>query len=286
MGHVAEEDLQKFGGVPGVFSSFEVIGEVTEELHSLLKKSYKVTERVPRIEEDISFVPKDREQVIYIYMYRLAENPNLKNRKRLREAPVEVPGEGVFYHRPPVILDVFYLICVHSKFRSEAERLLGWTLLTMNNTTSLIKRSRRFILPDGRAVDSLGRDWDPEGKLEGDGLAVEKVSLALVDDLTVGDAINIFTMNEAPYRPFLTYRARLALDGPLLASSGTDISMGRLADPMEQPPRQATPDKSQPPISRPSGRIVGSPPPPKRVTPGPVAHNLRATQPNSQKEDK
>jgi hypothetical protein len=29
--------------------------------------------------------------------------------------------------------------------------------------------------------------------------------MAMVDDLTVGDAINLYSLHEAPYRPFLTY---------------------------------------------------------------------------------
>ena len=62
-----------------------------------------------------------------------------------------------------------------------------------------------------------------------DDLVLEKVSLSLVDDLTVGDAVNFFSLHEAPYRPFLTYRARIALDGPLVhASSGTTVNLPRL----------------------------------------------------------
>ena len=34
---------------------------------------------------------------------------------------------------------------------------------------------------------------------------------------TVGDAINFFTIHEAPYRPFLTYKARCALEGHIVA---------------------------------------------------------------------
>ena len=46
---------------------------------------------------------------------------------------------------------------------------------------------------------------------------MEKVSLGLVDDLTVGDAINFFTIHEAPYRPYLTYKARCAMEGALIS---------------------------------------------------------------------
>jgi hypothetical protein len=268
----------------------------------LLKDSYNLSDQVPRIEEDLKFVPKDREEVLYIYMYRLCQNPNLKNQRRLREAPIDVPGMGVFYQRPAVILDVFYLIAGHAKFRSDAERLLGWTLLTMNDASRVIYRPRRFILPDGRAVDSRGREWDPDADLEEEGgLLVEKVSLALVDDLTVGDAINIFTMNEAPYRPYLTYRARLALMGPLTsAGDGTTIAVGDVdnvssaqealdkagkgdvpppgREPyvLEQDPVRRAPVSPEPQQERSSGRITGGAEPVgKRPPPGPKAHKLK-----------
>ena len=293
------ELMARLGAVGGTHSSFETIGEVTEAIHQLLKESYDLSDQVPRIEEDLKFVPKDREEVLYIYMYRLCQNPNLRNQRRLREAPIDVPGEGVFYQRPPVILDVFYLVAGHAKFRSDAERLLGWTLLTMNDASRVIYRPRRFILPGGRAVDSLGRDWDPEADLDEAGLLVEKVSLSLVDDLTVGDAINIFTMNEAPYRPYLTYRARLALIGPLTsAGDGTTIAVGDVdnvastggaaSGEEEAPPRGREPFKPDhdpvrrpppPPQTqqeRPSGRISGgSKPVGQRTPPGPKAHKLR-----------
>lgn len=218
-------------GMPaGPMSGVNIIGEVTENLQRFILDGWNLSDRPPRIEEDLSFSPKDREEVVYVYMYRLAQNPNLMNQKRWRQAPVFLgsdPEQGgeVYYHRPPILLDLFYLLMVHSKFRSDAERLIGWLLLRLHNATHLIHRPRRFILPDGREVDSLGRPYDKNCRLADD-LVMEKVSVALVDDLTVGDATNLFSLHEAPYRPFLTYRARIALDGPLVASSGgTQINL-------------------------------------------------------------
>ena len=79
-------------------------------------------------------------------------------------------------------------------------------------------------------ADSLGRPYNPDHiDFDEDDLVLEKVSLSLVDDLTVGDAVNFFSLHEAPYRPFLTYRARIALDGPLVhAASGTTVNLPRL----------------------------------------------------------
>ena len=217
----------------GPMSGHNIIGEVTESLQRFVLDGWTLSDRPPRIEEDLSFEPKDREEVVYVYMYRVAQNPNLQNQKRWRQAPVFLgsdPEQGgeVYYHRPPLLMDLFYLLMVHSKFRSDAERLLGWLMLRLHEATHLIYRPRRFLLPDGREVDSLGRAYDLNARPQDD-LVMEKVSLAMVDDLTVGDATNLFNLHEAPYRPFLTYRARVALDGPLLASSGgTQINLPRL----------------------------------------------------------
>lgn len=255
-------------------SGVNIIGECTEALHRFVLDGYDLQEQPPRLEEDLKFVPKDREEVVYIYMYRLAHNPNLQNRKRLRQAPVFMgasPEDGgeVYYHRPPLMLDLFYLLGVHSKFRSDAERLVGWLMLRLHEATHLIYRPRRFILPDGREVDSLGRPYDPECSTEHDDLQMEKVSLALVDDLTVGDAINLYSLHEAPYRPFLTYRARVALDGPLVASSGgTSVRLPRLDN--------TAAGRGQENSSRPSGRLrPGGPSRSRRSPPGPSSHFMR-----------
>ena len=268
----------------GPMSGRNIIGEVTESLHRFILDGYDIAEQPPRLEEDLKFVPKDREEVVYAYMYRLAHNPSLQNQRRYRQAPVFVgstPEDGgeVFYHRPPLLLDLFYLLGVHSKFRSDAERLTGWLLLRLNEATHLIYRPRKFMLPDGREVDSLGRPYDPAASTDQDGLVMEKVSIAMVDDLTVGDAINLFSLHEAPYRPFLTYRARVALDGPLVASSGgTSVNMPRL---------DAVGDRDdQDRRTTPSGRIrSGAPTPSKRKTPGPAGHFLRRNADGPDSED-
>ena len=216
----------------GPMSGYQIIGEVTEAIQKFIVDGWEFEEGTPELKEELDYVPMDRnEKVIYVYMYRVASNPNLQNQKRWRQAPVfmnadEEDGQ-VYFHRPPMMLDLFYLILVHSKFRSEAERLLGWLLLRLHEATHLIYRPRKFILPDGREVDSIGDPYDSEADMSQENLMVEKVSLALIDDLTVGDAVNIFSLHEAPYRPFLTYRARVAVDGPLVHMSGTTISRGR-----------------------------------------------------------
>ena len=260
-------------------SGRNIIGEVTESVHKFIMDGwihYNGDEAPPRIEEDLKYEPMDRnEKVVYVYMYRLASNPNLQNQKRWRQAPVVFKTDGeedpqVYYHRPPIMIDLFYLVMVHGKFRSEAERLLGWLMLLLNEATHLIYRPRRFVLPDGREVDSLGREYDPNGDMDEDDLVVEKVSLSLVDDLTVGDIVNLFSLHEAKYRPFLTYRARIALDGPLIPGSGTTINMPRPGQMQSKRPAHGE--------SRRNGR-------PTKSAPGKAAREPHVQNPKNLKRD-
>ena len=243
----------------GPMSGRDIIGEVTEAVKKFIADGWTDSTNL-RIEEKLDKTSMGKtDQFAFVYMYRLAHNPNLQNRKRLRQAPVYVndsPESGnVYYHKPPLLIDLYYLITAHAQFPSETAKILGWLLLRLNDATHLIYRPRKFILPDGRAVDSLGRDYNSNIDINEENLVVEKVSLALVDDLTVGDAINMFSLHEAPYRPFLTYRARIAIDGPLVqAPSGTTVVMER-AKPI---PSSSGPERT----ARPNGRPL-----PQRRTP-------------------
>lgn len=230
----------------GPLQSRHTLGEVTEALHRFILDGWSGEGPRPRIEEDLSFVPKDREEVIYIYMYRANQNTSLMNSKRRRMArfSAEQHNNGVldpketYWERPPLYLELHYLIAVHSRFRSDAERLLGWLLLRLHEATHLLYRPRKYLLPDGRAVDSTGAEWGPDN--DADGVIMEKVALSLVDDLTVGDAINFFTIHEAPYRPFLTYRARCALEGSLVTNLpfATDFDLNQEAVSASRNPNQ------------------------------------------------
>jgi hypothetical protein len=100
---------------------------------------------------------------------------------------------------------------------------MGWLMLRLHEATHLVYRPRRYTLPNGRQIDSKGRDWNPQTFDEE--VIMEKVSLALVDDLTVGDAINFFTINEAPYRPYLTYKARCSMEGALISGPAGPVDV-------------------------------------------------------------
>ena len=239
------------GMLVGPNQADNTIGEITESLQRFLLDGWPDDTPPPRLEEDLSFVPKDREEVIYIYMYRLQQNDSLRNPKRYRATPFSVADEedpdnsSLYYEWPPLYLELYYMISVHSKFRSDAERLMGWVIMRLHHATHLLYRPRRYVLPDSRVVDSAGEPWTIENT--GEDVVMEKVALAMCDDFTVGDAINFFTIHEAPYRPFVTYQARCAIRGPLISAPPTTVRANRL-DSIEA---------ERPPGERANGRVSG-----------------------------
>jgi len=253
----------------GSYQGQAIIGDITEGLHAWLLSGWDPADGPrPRIEEDLSFVPKDREKVIYAYMYRVARNDALKNAKRWAQSSVESPAglvgdRELLYERPPVHLFLFYFVAVHARFRSEAERLLGWVMLRLNDATHLVYRPLQYRLPSGRVVDSLGREWRADA--DPAQVKMERVSLALVDDLTIGDAINFCTIHEAPFRPFVTYRATCLLRGSMISGPGTVVRGQRASDLSAPPPSRSdevSPNgRIRPQASGPRGRdhAVGPP---------------------------
>jgi hypothetical protein len=241
-------------------SGRDIIGDVTEAIKKFVKDGWTESTTLT-IEERLDKTSMGKtDQFAFIYMYRLAHNPNLQNRKRLRQAPVflnDSPESGnVYLHRPPLLVDLYYLITAHAQFPSETAKILGWLLLRLNEATHLIYRPRKFILPNGNSVDSLGREYDPNIPLTEEKMVIEKVSLALVDDLSVGDAINMFSLHEAPYRPFLTYRARIAIDGPLVhAPNGTRVVMDRAKQNSTSPTERHTRPNGRPVARTPASKV-------------------------------
>ncbi|NCG21656.1 MAG: DUF4255 domain-containing protein [Rhodobacterales bacterium] len=272
------------GFTRGPMQGREVIGEITENLQKFILEGWDLDRARPRISEDLSFVPKDRQEVIYVYMYQVSQTTSLKNAKRWRATHITKntkmdDRDALIYERPPIYLDVHYIVTVHSKFRSDAERLLGWTMLRLWEAANLIYRPRRYTLPDGTVLDSSGEPWSVDAT--GENVIMEKVSLAMVDDLPISDAINFFTIHQAPYRPYLTFRARCSMEGSLVRGPATTV-VGQSLDNASQP---------APKHQRPNGRMSEAPAPKnKRPRIGPSGFNYRPTtddnnEDNSNKEE-
>ena len=260
-----------------------VIGEVTESIHKFLIDNYDLTEQVPRFEEDLSFVPKDREEVVYIYMYRAAQNPNLKNAKRYRQAPVFVKGNGdnadeVFYHRPPLMMDLFYLVAVHAKFRSDAERLLGLGNPGAQRGDSL-GVSASTVPPARRRCGQRGVGLTTSTRILPTTTSTWKRFRSPCATISRSVTRSIFSASKKPVWAVLTYRARVALAGPLVAGEGgTTIRIqGWVVQTRLRGPAVATR----------SGRMMGNRPQRRDRKPlGPDSRNLpgrfRKTNPKTQ----
>ena len=257
------------GFARGPYQGDGLIGEITEAVHKHLLDGWDLDRPRPRIEEDLSFEPKDRQEVIYVYMYRIAQNEALKNSKAWRPAKISLfqgknaDRNNLIFERAPIYLQVYYVVAVHSRFRSDAERLLGWTLLRLWEASNLIYRPRKYTLPDGTLKDSAGSDWSLDNS--GDKVIMEKVDLALCDDLPIGDAINFFTIHEAPFRPYLTFQAMCAMEGSLVTGPAAVVSTARMAE-----------HRPSPPIDRPGGRMKHPPKKEGRTNPiGPPGFDHR-----------
>ncbi len=248
MSNSLEVNLLPPGFARGPFQGAGLIGEITEAVHKHLLDGWDQDRPRPRIEEDLSFEPKDRQEVIYVYMYRVAQNTALRNAKNWRPAKISVftadkmDRSNIIYERPPIYLQLYYCICVHSRFRSDAERLLGWTLLRLWEGSNLLYRPRKYTLPDGSIKDSMGQPWSLENT--GEKVIMEKVDIALVDDFPIGDAINFFTIHDAPFRPYLTFQANCSMEGALVTGPATTVSNARMSDGVAPSP-----------TTRPSGRM-------------------------------
>src|SRR6056300_1829366 len=92
----------------GFMSGRDIIGEVTEAVKKYIKDGW-TDERNLTIEEQLDKTSMGKtDQFAFVYMYRLAHNNNLQNRKRFRRAPVFLnDGEdsgNVYLHRPPIMV--------------------------------------------------------------------------------------------------------------------------------------------------------------------------------------
>jgi len=206
-----------------MFQSQDTLGEVTEALHAWIRSGWQRESACPVILEDLAETPHGEEPAFYVLQYRVEPAGGLSTPRNWRLAHLEVPGEfGTerFLERPPIFVDVYFLVAVHARFRSEAERLLGWVLLRLCEASHLVDRPRAFTLPDGRRVASDGL---PLSGAESRGALREKIGLAWVQDLRPQEAVGLFSAHRAPFRPHLTFRARASLAGALRVAQPTTI---------------------------------------------------------------
>ena len=87
-----ESNLRASGGP---MSGRSIIGETTEALHRFLLDGYNLGENPPRLEEELKFIPKDREEVLYFVraMNRYSDSFCIDSTANLQKRKV-LPSSG------------------------------------------------------------------------------------------------------------------------------------------------------------------------------------------------
>ncbi len=214
-----------------------VVGEVTEAIVAHLAKGW--VGESPSIHENFSQPDRDGTPALFVALYRLARGAGSHSCRRPEVLGVPYSeasevGAKAWVARPPLRFDAYYAVAASARHRSDAERILGAALVRLGEIATLVDRPRRFFLETGACVDSNGAPWSPTTV----GVARERVGLALVDDLDVHGAAALFAAWQAPWRPYVTWKASVALDGPTTSRAPTRIHVARL-EPRSIPPKQS-----------------------------------------------
>ncbi len=224
------------------------IAEVSDAVHGLLRDAWPAAFGTPRVLDDLAQRPPEREAALYAALVQVQQNPTLRTARRPGPSPLVLERDGVrthFLERPPVHLDLVYLLAAEATHRVDAQRLLGWAVMRIHEAARVLVRPRRFVLPDGAAVDSLGRPW----RADAPDVAMAAVSLGRAETGSLSEAIALFGSWRAPFRPFLTVRARTALWGALVEAPTTRVGVGPVLPaplPGREPPAPASGMRSVP----------------------------------------
>jgi hypothetical protein len=122
-------------------SDYKVVGAVDETLRALLWSHFQVDSEISSIiatEQQITIEPPFKlvkntdpdEDSLSIFLYRVAENGDLKNRQ------LQPAGPNVFRY-PPLCLNLFYLITPLTNTTENDHKLLGKTMQVLYDNATL-----------------------------------------------------------------------------------------------------------------------------------------------------
>ena len=183
------------------------------------------------IHKDLDTQPKDDEEAtVYCSLYRIDDMDDLGlpafavKPYSPGPAPPDPKRQG-FVQIPARFFYMYFIVFVESQQTDLANALMGAVMNGFHQETTLLYRPVTYELK-GRYYDSMGRrvevDGDkvvPEGGPARDGafpkLRMERISVALVDDLAFGDACLLLKGFDRKVRPYLTFRVFTKIDQPL-----------------------------------------------------------------------
>ncbi len=124
------------------------------------------------------------EEGISLYLYRIAVNGTIRNRP-------PIVGPDGRRHRPPIPLDLFYVLSVWARSAVKQQRLLGWTIRMFEDVP---------ILPTG-----LLNNYGPEPEIFQPGETVE----IILESLTLADFNNLWSATKTALPVSVGYVARM-----------------------------------------------------------------------------
>jgi len=137
------------------------------------------------------------EEGVSLYLYRVAVNGTIRNR------PPVVGADGR-RHRPPIPLDLSYVLSVWARSAVKQQRLLGWTIRMFEDVP---------ILPTG-----LLNNYGPEPEIFQPGETVE----IILESLTLADLNNLWSSTKTALPLTVGYVARMvgiSSDLPLIEAT-------------------------------------------------------------------
>jgi len=137
------------------------------------------------------------EEGVSLYLYRVAVNGTIRNRP-------PVVGPDGRRHRPPIPLDLSYVLSVWARSAVKQQRLLGWTIRMFEDVP---------ILPTG-----LLNNYGPEPEIFQPGETVE----IILESLTLADLNNLWSSTKTALPLSVGYVARMvgiSSDLPLIEAT-------------------------------------------------------------------
>src|ERR1051325_1788201 len=139
------------------------------------------------------------EEGISLYLYRVAVNGTIRNRP-------PITGPDGRRRRPPIPLDLFYVLSVWARSAVKQQRLLGWTIRMFEDVP---------ILPTG-----LLNNYGPEPEIFHPGETVE----IILESLTLGDFNNLWSATKTALPLSVGYVARMVgIDSELPLSEAAEV---------------------------------------------------------------
>jgi len=184
------------------------------------------------IHKDLDTQPKDDEEAtIYCSLYRIDDMDDFGfpgwAAKPYHKGPVPPDARRqAFLQLPPRFFYMYFILFVESPETDLANALMGAIMNGFHQETTLMYRPVVHEL-NGRLYDSMGQAvsvddhkvmLEPGAEpMEGasDKVRMERISVALVDDLAFGDACLLLKGFDRKVRPYLTYRVFTKIDQPL-----------------------------------------------------------------------